>query len=85
MLGFLGSKVRDGSVTASSLPALLAGESKALAGALPAGFPKQPLSGGTTKVDVNPVVAQTVRKEGGRSILPWLLGLLLAVLLLGFW
>ncbi len=79
--------MREGSVNASSLPGFLAKESDALKGALPSGFYKQPVAAATTthKVDVNPVVAQSVRKEDRRSILPWLLGLLLAAILLGFW
>jgi OOP family OmpA-OmpF porin len=37
-------------------------------------------------VDVNPVVAQTVQHEAKRgSILPWILGLLALLALLGFW
>jgi OOP family OmpA-OmpF porin len=82
VLGFLGSKVRDGSVNANNLPALLAKESDALTGMLPAGF----AAAGTHRVDVNPVVAQTVQEERKRrSILPWLLGILAAAILLGWW
>ena len=83
VLGFLGGKVRDGSVNASSLPGLLTKESTALQAMLPAGFGAQAVH--THKVDVNPVVAQTVRDEKSRSPLLWLIPLLLAVLLLGFW
>ena len=82
VLSFLGSKVRDGSVNASTLPGFLAKESEALQAMLPAGFHK-PIT--THKVDINPVVAQTVQVEKQRSFLPWLLGLLLAAILLGFW
>lgn len=82
VLGFLGGKVRDGSLNPSNLPAFLAKESDALAGVLPAGFHIV----GTHKVDVNPVVAQSVQQvEKRRSIVPWLVGLLAAALLLGFW
>jgi OmpA-OmpF porin, OOP family len=80
VLGFLGSKVREGSINASTLPAFLAKESDALQGVLPAGFHTV----GTHKVDVNPVVAQSVQVEERRSILPWLLGLLAAAILLGW-
>jgi len=81
VLGFLGSKVRDGSLSASSLPAFLAKESDALQEMLPPGFHNV----GTHKVEVNPVVAQAVQVEKRRSILPWLLGLLVLAVLLGFW
>jgi OmpA-OmpF porin, OOP family len=84
-LGFIGSKVRDGSVSLSTLPGFLARESDALKGLLPEGFHRQPVPVPTHKVDVNPVVAQSVRVEERRSILPWLLGLLALALLLGFW
>jgi OmpA-OmpF porin, OOP family len=83
VLGFLGSKVRDGSVNASTLPGLLTRESTALQAMVPAGFGAQAVH--THKVDVNPVVAQTVQDEKSRSPLLWLIPLLLAVLLLGFW
>jgi OmpA-OmpF porin, OOP family len=85
VLGFLGGKVRDGSVNTSNLAGFLSREGDALKGLLPAGFHKQPIPvTGTHKVDVNPVIAQSVQVEKSRSILPWILGLL-AVLLLGFW
>jgi OmpA-OmpF porin, OOP family len=84
-LGFIGSKVRDGSVSLSTLPGFLARESDALKGLLPEGFHRQPVPVSTHKVDGNPVVAQSVRVEERRSILPWLLGLLALALVLGFW
>jgi OmpA-OmpF porin, OOP family len=80
VLSFLGDRVRDGSLNTNNLPAFLAKESDALAGSLPAGFHTV----GMHKVDVNPVVAQTVQVEKRRSILPWLLGLLAAAILLGW-
>jgi OmpA-OmpF porin, OOP family len=83
-LSFLGSRVREGSVDANSLPGFLAKESDALQGKLPTASPNRPMPVTTHKVDVNPVIAQSVEREGQRSILPWILGLL-AVLLLGFW
>jgi OOP family OmpA-OmpF porin len=82
VLGFLGNKVRDGSVNASTLPAFLAKESSALLAMLPAGF--STVTTGHHKIDVNPVIAQAVQVEKKSSIWLWLLPLLLA-LLLGFW
>jgi OmpA-OmpF porin, OOP family len=81
VLSFLGSKVRDGSITANNLPEFLSRESDALQGMLPPGFHTV----GTHKVDVNPVVAQSVQVEKRSSILPWLLALLALAILLGFW
>jgi OmpA-OmpF porin, OOP family len=49
------------------------------------GFSSGPDVVTTHKVDVNPIIAQTVQLEKGRTIWPWLLGLLLAALLLGYW
>jgi OmpA-OmpF porin, OOP family len=83
VLSYLGNKVRDGSVSAYTLPALLAKESTALQGMLPAGFLSQTVH--THKVEVDPVIAQTVTDEKSRSPLLWLLPLLLALLLLGYW
>jgi OmpA-OmpF porin, OOP family len=83
VLGFLGNKVRDGSVTASTLPAFLAKESSALLAMLPAGF--STVTTGHHKIEVNPVIAQAVQVEKKSSPWLWLLPLLLAALLLGFW
>jgi OOP family OmpA-OmpF porin len=85
VLGFLGGKVRDGSINANSLPGFLAKESDALHGIPPTDSPRRPIPVATHKVDVNPVIAQSVQQEKSSSILPWLLGLLLAALFLGFW
>jgi OOP family OmpA-OmpF porin len=82
VLGFLGNRVRDGSVNASTLPAFLAKESSALLAMLPAGF--STITTGHHKIEVNPVIAQAVQVEKKSSIWLWLLPLLLA-LLLGFW
>jgi OOP family OmpA-OmpF porin len=82
VLGFLGNRVRDGSVNASTLPAFLAKESSALLAMLPAGF--STVTTGHHKIEVNPVIAQAVQVEKKSSIWLWLLPLLLA-LLLGFW
>ena len=86
VLGLLGNKLRDGSLNAGNLPGFLQKESAALQGHLPVGFSNMPAVVTTThKVDVNPVVAQSVQPEKSRSFWPWLLGLLLAALLLGYW
>jgi OmpA-OmpF porin, OOP family len=85
ILSLLGNKFRDGSLNAGSLPAFLQKESAALQAHLPAGFSTGPAAVTTHKVDVNPVVAQAVQVEKSRSFLPWLLGLLVAALLLGYW
>lgn len=77
VLSFLGSRVRDGSINANNLPAFLARESDSLKGMLPSAFHTV----GSHKVDVNPVVEQTVRPVQRRSVWPWLLPLLA---LLGF-
>jgi outer membrane protein OmpA-like peptidoglycan-associated protein len=54
-------------------------------GHLPVGFSGSSATVTTHKVDVNPVVAQTVQLEKSGSFWPWLLGLLVAALLLGYW
>lgn len=81
VLSFLGSRVRDGSVTANNLPGLLAHESDELKGMLPGTFHTV----GSHKVDVDPVVAQTVKPVQRRAIWPWLLPLIAAAVLLGLW
>jgi outer membrane protein OmpA-like peptidoglycan-associated protein len=85
VLSFLGGRVRDGSVNANSLPGFLAKESDALHGTSSTGSAQRPIPVTTHKVDVNPVIAQTVQKERSNSILPWILGLVLAAILLGLW
>lgn len=87
VLGLLGKKLRDGSLNASSLPGFLQSESHALQGYVPRGFgipAAAPAGVGTHKVDVDPVVAQSVQRER-HSVWPWLLPLLLAAFLLAFW
>jgi OOP family OmpA-OmpF porin len=92
VLGYLGGQVRNGGMTATGLASFLQKESANLQGALPASlgqmFASKEVAGAprvtTHKVEVDPVVAQSVRREPQRSMLPWLLGLLVAVLLLGF-
>lgn len=82
VLGFLGSKVREGSVNANNLPGLLAHESEELKGVLPSEFHTV----GSHRVDVDPVVAQSVKHEEHRSTWLWLLPLLFVIgLLLAFW
>jgi OmpA-OmpF porin, OOP family len=83
VLSFLGNKVRDGSVNVSTLPAFLAKESNALLAMLPKGF--STVTVGSHKIEVNPVVAQSVVAEKKRSVWLWLLPLLLVALLLGYW
>jgi OmpA-OmpF porin, OOP family len=82
VMGFVGGKVRDGSLNVSNFPGFLARESDALKGFLPAGFQQQPAP---VAAHVNPVVARPVLEEKKSSVLPWLLGLLVLALLLGFW
>jgi OmpA-OmpF porin, OOP family len=84
VLSFIGNKTRDGSVVAGTLPAFLANESNAMSAMLPAGFRTGAVH--THKVEVNPVVAQSVVEEKtSRSPLLWILPLLLALLGLGWW
>jgi OOP family OmpA-OmpF porin len=82
VMGLVGSKVRDGSLSASNFPGFLARESEALKGFLPAGFHQQP---GPVAARVEPVVARPVPEVRRSSALPWLLGVLLLALVLGFW
>jgi OmpA-OmpF porin, OOP family len=93
VLGLIGKKLRDGSLNANSLPGFLQNESSSLQGYVPRGFgapapvaayqaDRDPVI--AQKIDIDPVIAQSVRRER-QSILPWLLPLLLAALLLGFW
>jgi OmpA-OmpF porin, OOP family len=82
-VAYIGNKLRDGSVTAATLPAFLSKESAALQGMLPAGFPSGAVH--THKVEVDPVVAQSVIEEKKSTPLMWLLPILLALAALGFW
>lgn len=81
VLSFLGTRVRDGSIDANNLPAFLARESDSLKRMLPSAFHTV----GTHKVDVNPVIAQSVQQVQKRSVWPWLLPLLALVGLLIWW
>jgi OOP family OmpA-OmpF porin len=95
VLGYIGGQARSGGMTASGLASFLQKENTSLQGMLPAGFGQmfasKDVAGShpvTThhQVEVDPVIAQAVKREPKRSILPWILGLLLAALLLGyFW
>jgi OOP family OmpA-OmpF porin len=92
ILGYIGGQSRSGGMTAAGLAGFLQKESANLQGMLPAGFGEMfsAKDGGpqvvttTRQVEVNPVIAQAVKEEPKKSFLPWLLGLLLAALLLGF-
>jgi outer membrane protein OmpA-like peptidoglycan-associated protein len=89
VLSFIGSRVRDEGMTATSLSSFLQKESAGLRGSLPAGFneafatntvgPRITNPVMAQMVETDPVVAQAVRKE--RSFWPWLLPL--AAILLG--
>lgn len=87
VLGLLGKKLRDGSLNADNLPGFLQKESVALRAYLPAGFSSVAAASPVIaqKIDVDPVVAQSVQVEKRRSIWAWLLPLLLAALLVGWW
>ena len=89
VLSSLGKKLRDGSLNANNLPGFLQKEGVALRGYLPPGFAIVQAAATANpviaqKIDVDPVIAQTVRYEK-HSVWPWLLPLLLGALLLGIW
>ena len=74
LLNFIGSRVREGSMNASSLATFLNAEAPAMRKLLPASFDDAfrtyfPRTD-TRTIDVNPVVAQAVQKE--HSFMPWL-------------
>jgi OmpA-OmpF porin, OOP family len=90
VLSFIGTRVRTEGMTATSLAAFLQTEGARMRESLPAGFydapatppitpPKETVT--TRQIDVDPVIAQTVKKE--RSL--WLLPLLLLLLGLVLW
>jgi OmpA-OmpF porin, OOP family len=93
VLSFIGGRVRAEGMTATSLAAFLQTEGARMRESLPVGFPEapavppiQPLINETVttrRIEVDPVIAQTVRKE--RSIWAWLLPLLLLLLGLLLW
>jgi outer membrane protein OmpA-like peptidoglycan-associated protein len=74
LLNFIGGKVRDEGMTASSLSGFLRSEAPALRKMLPASFDDAFMRhfGGpemARTLDTSPVVAQSVKKE--RSVFPW--------------
>jgi OmpA-OmpF porin, OOP family len=87
VLGLLGKKLRDGSLNAGNLPGFMQKEGAALRAYLPAGFSSVAATSPIVaeKIDIDPVIAQSVQIEKHRSVWAWLLPLLLAVLLFGFW
>jgi OmpA-OmpF porin, OOP family len=83
VLGSLGKGVRDGSVNENNLPGVLAHQSEELEGMLPGTF----RTVGSHRVEVDPVVAQSVKHEEHHRT-PWawlLLPLALLALLFGIW
>ena len=92
VLSFIGARVRDEGITATSLATFLQHEGASMRDSSPAGFyeasappPVTPpkVSVTTKRVEIDPVIAQTVTKE--RSIWVWLLPLLLILLGLLLW
>jgi OmpA-OmpF porin, OOP family len=74
LLNFIGGKVRDEGMTATSLAGFLRSEAPAVRKALPASFEDaftRHFGGAEAAraIDTSPVVAQSVRKE--RSVFPW--------------
>ena len=72
LLSFIGKRVRDENMTASSLAGFLDREGPGVRAMLPPAVSDAittPVGARTVDVDVNPVVAQTVQKE--RSWVPW--------------
>jgi OmpA-OmpF porin, OOP family len=83
VLGSLGKGVREGSVNESNLPGVLAHQSEELEGMLPGAY----RTVGSHRVEVDPVVAQSVKHEEHHRT-PWawlLLPLALLALLFGIW
>lgn len=92
VLSFIGTRVKSEGMTATSLASFLQAEGARMKESLPAGFYGAPAttpmtppneSVTTRRIDVDPVIAQTVKKE--RSIWIWLLPLLLLLLGLLLW
>jgi OOP family OmpA-OmpF porin len=92
VLSFLGARVRNEGMTATSLATFLHSEGSAVRGASAAEFRDAPAAPRVTeptetvvtrRVEIDPVIAQTVQKE--RSIWLWLLPLLLILAGLLLW
>lgn len=92
VLSFIGTRVRAEGMTATSLATFLQAEGASMRESLPAGFYEAPVTSPITppketvttrRIEVDPVIAQTVRKE--RSVWLWLLPLLLILLGLLLW
>jgi OmpA-OmpF porin, OOP family len=92
VLSFIGSRVRSEGMTATSLAAFLHTEGANMLESLPIGFREAPATPPVTppketvttrRIEVDPVIAQTVRKE--RSFWIWLLPLLLILAGLLLW
>ena len=82
VLSFIGSRVRNEGMTATSLATFLQSEgSGARVGSTPVTAPVETVT--TRRVEIDPVIAQTVQKE--RSIWLWLLPLLLILAGLLLW
>jgi OOP family OmpA-OmpF porin len=91
VLSLIGARVRGEGMTAASLAAILQSEASGIPGSFPSGFDEptaaasrsvQTGSTVTRRIEIDPVIAQTVRKEKRRSLWVWLLPFLL--ILLGF-
>jgi OmpA-OmpF porin, OOP family len=89
VLSFIGGRVHAEGMTATSLASFLQTEGVRMRESLPAGFHEAPATPPiketvtTRRIEVDPVIAQTVRKE--RSFWVWLLPLLLLLLGLLLW
>jgi OmpA-OmpF porin, OOP family len=89
VLSFIGGRVRSEGMTATSLAAFLQTEGARMRESMPAGFYEAPATPPiketvtTRRIEVDPVIAQTVTKE--RSLWLWLLPLLLLLFGLLLW
>jgi OOP family OmpA-OmpF porin len=92
VLSFIGARVRNDGMTATSLATFLHGEGSAVRGGSPAEFHQAPAAPRVTaptetmttrRVEIDPVIAQTVQKE--KSVWLWLLPLLLILAGLLLW
>jgi OOP family OmpA-OmpF porin len=92
VLSFIGARVRNDGMTATSLATFLHGEGSAVRGGSAAQFHQAPAAPRVTpptetmttrRVEIDPVIAQTVQKE--KSVWLWLLPLLLILAGLLLW